>query len=912
MLRSISNWQRKRREIALIKENFDEAFYLAQHPELASASTSAFEHFMSLGWRIGYDPAPWFSLEDYFEANPDIKADGLNPFRHFLIWGESENRQLSKRAFGKKNNEDLASAEYESESEKSKLPPKLRAEVIRVEQSGYFDRRYYLSEYRDLEHSELDPAVHFCMYGWREGRNPSEIFKTSFFEENFPRGRSTTINPIIDFLDSGLEENFIPNPLGLLKTPDITAPTDTDWTRVGPLVSGALNSVDIIIPVYKGFDETLRCLHTVLTAENTAGANLIVIDDASPDPDLSAKLSELAEAGLFTLLVNETNLGFVKTANRGMRLNTARDIVLLNSDTEVYDFWLDQILAHAASDTTIASITPLSNNATICSYPVTLENNNYHIEIGGPAINQIAFEVNKGQAVDVPTGVGFCMYIRREALSQTGYFDEFNFAKGYGEENDFCMRTAQGGWRNVLALDTYVRHHGEVSFGKSASAAQAKGLLALTKKHPVYPGVVENYIKRDPARSGRARIDAARLKYSLGDIALFVSHDWGGGIERSIKDLSAELDEEGLSVVVLRSLGAKTELVRVDVGDGFLTPSLERIHINADAELLAEIIAILAPKLIHVHSLSALISTGRASAMRLIRESGVPYYFTCHDYALICPHTQFVTPAGSYCGEPGPAGCVSCIKRHPPQNGWVTIDSYQSSYRDFIRGAHRVFAPSQDAAIRVNTFLGEDICIVSVHPELHTMQRDVRQVGKIRGKAFRKMSTRIALAGAIGPHKGRDIMESCARDSDARGLDIYFRLIGYSDTGSIDIPNLTVTGKYRDDAECMALLKQYQPHFVAFLSIWPETYSYALSLAFRANIPPVVFDIGAMAERVRLAGFGHCVPHAWRNSPAEINDFLLANPLSPLSRLAHRRLLKSMDEQAPRALISSEFYSATR
>ena len=350
------------------------------------------------------------------------------------------------------------------------------------------------------------------MYGWHEGRNPSEIFNLAFFFEHFPRGRSTIINPVIDFLESGLEGSFVPNPLGLLKAPEVAAPPDADWKLLTPLLSEAPHAVDLIVPVYRGLDETLRCLYTVLTAKNTACANLIVIDDASPDPDLSAKLSELAEAGLFTLLVNETNLGFVKTANRGMRLNTARDIVLLNSDTEVYDFWLDQILAHAASDQTIASITPLSNNATICSYPVTLENNNYDVEIGGAAINELAFEVNKGQAVDVPTGVGFCMYIRREALSQTGYFDECNFAKGYGEENDFCMRTAQAGWRNVLALDTYVRHHGEVSFGKSASAAQAKGLLALTKKHPVYPGVVENYIKRDPARPGRVRIDAARLR----------------------------------------------------------------------------------------------------------------------------------------------------------------------------------------------------------------------------------------------------------------------------------------------------------------------------------------------------------------------------------------------------------------
>ena len=53
------------------------------------------------------------------------------------------------------------------------------------------------------------------------------------------------------------------------------------------------------------------------------------------------------------------------------------------------------------------------------------------------------------------TGVGFCLYIRRQLIESVGAFDPV-FGLGYGEENDFCMRATRAGFRNVLSKDGVV------------------------------------------------------------------------------------------------------------------------------------------------------------------------------------------------------------------------------------------------------------------------------------------------------------------------------------------------------------------------------------------------------------------------------------------------------------------------
>src|SRR5262249_32037148 len=147
---------------------------------------------------------------------------------------------------------------------------------------------------------------------------------------------------------------------------------------------------------YRGIDETLACIDSVLAAKNATPIELLVLDDASPEPALSRELSLRARRGDFVLLVNDTNLGFVGTVNRGMRWRDDRDVILLNSDPEVYGDWVDRIRAAAYRHPDVGTVTPLSNNATICSYPRFCEDNTLPRGTGAAELDAIAARVNQG------------------------------------------------------------------------------------------------------------------------------------------------------------------------------------------------------------------------------------------------------------------------------------------------------------------------------------------------------------------------------------------------------------------------------------------------------------------------------------------------------------------------------------
>jgi len=276
--------------------------------------------------------------------------------------------------------------------------------------------------------------------------------------------------------------------------------------------------IDVIIPIYKGLQQTRRCVDSVLSGGQAAAFEVVAVDDASPDPDIATYLNELAATRRITVVRNESNLGFVRSVNRGMALHADRDVVLLNSDTEVANDWLDRLRRSAYTKPDVGTVTPFSNNATICSYPFEGWTGGVPGMLGLAALDRLFAATNAGRSVDLPTAVGFCMYIRRACLDQVGLFDAQRFGRGYGEENDFCMRAAGAGWRNVLAGDVFVFHEGSVSFSDERGALTLRAGKALADMHPDYFGKVRDFITRDPAGELRAAVDSARVAQGADEL----------------------------------------------------------------------------------------------------------------------------------------------------------------------------------------------------------------------------------------------------------------------------------------------------------------------------------------------------------------------------------------------------------
>ena len=270
--------------------------------------------------------------------------------------------------------------------------------------------------------------------------------------------------------------------------------------------------IDVIIPVYKGLAETRRCIESVLAARQREPFATVVVDDASPEPEIARYLDGLARDGRIELVRNEHNVGFVQSVNRAMALHADRDVVLLNSDTEVANDWLDRLRAAAYSHDKVATATPFSNNATICSYPFEGWNGAVPGTLGLAELDRLFAGTNAALTLFIPTAVGYCMYIRRAALAEVGLFDAERYGRGYGEENDFCMRAGKAGWRHVLAADVFVYHEGGVSFSHERFALIRAAGEVLVAAHPEYHRLVHDFILADPARRFRDAIDLARMK----------------------------------------------------------------------------------------------------------------------------------------------------------------------------------------------------------------------------------------------------------------------------------------------------------------------------------------------------------------------------------------------------------------
>ena len=275
--------------------------------------------------------------------------------------------------------------------------------------------------------------------------------------------------------------------------------------------------IDVIVPVYKGARETRRCIDTVLESVQREPFEVVVVDDASPDAGIVAYLNGLAASGRITLARNETNKGFVRSVNRGMSAHPDRDVVLLNSDTEVANDWLDRLRKSACSEPDIGTATPFSNNATICTYPFPGWTGGLPGKLGVSVLDRLFAAANAGRTVALPTAVGSCMYVRRACLQQVGLFDAERFGRGYGEENDFCLRAAKAGWRSVLAADVFIFHEGAVSFSDERSARAQAVLEAVLAVHPDYVRLVREFTLRDPASALREAVDAARVALSADE-----------------------------------------------------------------------------------------------------------------------------------------------------------------------------------------------------------------------------------------------------------------------------------------------------------------------------------------------------------------------------------------------------------
>ncbi|TWB26267.1 glycosyltransferase [Nitrospirillum bahiense] len=648
-----------------------------------------------------------------------------------------------------------------------------------------------------------------------------------------------------------------------------------DAVRPRVPVSGLRRPVDIIVPVYGDAAVTRACLAAL--RESMAGVQagppveVILIADGPADTAVSALVDEVATEGWATVLRNPGNLGFVRTVNRGMALHPDRDVVLLNADAVVHGDWLARLAATAYKDAAIGTVTPLSNDATILSYPNP--DGTPLAEISVPFLDTLAAAALPHGIADVPTGVGFCFYIRRDCLDDVGYFDSETFGLGYGEENDFCWRARARGWRNVAALDTLVGHVGGSSFGAEKADRIATALALLDQRHPDYQPAVHAFIAADPLLPARRALDVAWARTLGPHTCLLLCPVLGGGTDRFVDGQAASLRAQGVGVVVLRPEGwgdeaGETPRVRLEITAAPQLRSLVYEGLAALPDLLRDLQALGVGRMVvhHVKGVPAVLLAMLAGRW--------PYDVHVHDYVWYCPRINLVDGSDRYCGEPAVAVCEACVRdnghflRSGDLAGDRPVATWRRSMAALLAGAQRVICPTQDTARRMAAqFPGSGVRLaVQPHPD--------REIPAVEPTPARPSMVRVAIVGAVGDAKGYGVLLACARDAQARALPLEFLLVGYSRDNAplLDTGRVRVTGAYIGD-EGVGLVRAYQAHLGFLPSVWPETWSYTLTEMLAAGLAVAAFDLGAQAERLRMHGRGMLLPMGM--SAPRINDALL-------------------------------------
>ncbi len=631
--------------------------------------------------------------------------------------------------------------------------------------------------------------------------------------------------------------------------------------------------ITILVPVYRCLDDVRRCIRSVLhhAARAAVDAELLCIDDASPEPAVTRYLTELASrehAMPLRVLRNDTNLGFAATANRGLRA-AGGDVVLLNADTIVTDGWLDR-LAEAAALPGVATVTPLTNFGSFCTLPATIRSA-FALDGEGPQIEACARFIGAHSLHERPeviTGVGFCMFITRHAIERCGVFDDETFGRGYGEEVDFSLRASAAGFRHIVEDATFVYHRGGGSFGAERDERRARASLTLHERWPHFRAANKRERRRDPLRVSFTALELALTPRTASrPHVLQLVHAPGryGGTEKHVAALMHALEGDVDFATMWPTargylLRARSRVDDIVAEREYLLPGGDERARDTDDDDTASALEMALDMFdfdaVHIQNLIG------HSLTTFARLRAFPGTVVCsvRDLYLACPHYSLLYRNRAACGIPDDLDvCARCL---PETEGRSLEDLLRfratvAAHVDVVD--HWVFA-SQSAADYFLRVYDVDPARIAIIP--HGAVVDVRRGSRDVDEALIfEEPLRLGFAGRAWTKKGLAVVNWLADELRARGSSVEIHHFGH--VRDAPSPAVHAHGPYDNEA-LPELLERTGIHAVLLPGPYAETFGHVMTEALVAGRPVIGTRYGALGERIRRHGVG------WTVEPSDL------------------------------------------
>jgi GT2 family glycosyltransferase len=295
--------------------------------------------------------------------------------------------------------------------------------------------------------------------------------------------------------------------------------------------------VSIIIVSHNGLCETTRpCLESIFKGGADRDGDdfeVIVVDNGSSDETPAYLKSLMQREPRLKCVFNVSNRGFAGGNNDGIKIAAGTILILLNNDCIVTGNWIGGLSAPLLHDRSVGLVGPVSNSVGNEQRIFTRGSNPGEIITEG-----LTWVSNScGGRFETEMLGFFCVALRRDVLDRVGMLDE-SFGLGFYEDDDYCIRARNAGYRLICVEDVFVYHRGGGTFARAGNAVrklmkknrkklEKKHALRMKREHPreLHMKVVEGYL-------GYVSVDvpSEQLKYRISNRLRSIESQMPGGI----------------------------------------------------------------------------------------------------------------------------------------------------------------------------------------------------------------------------------------------------------------------------------------------------------------------------------------------------------------------------------------------